>query len=227
MFVYTLKTTKFVGMNDLLERLKEFDNTALDTWFDLELEETEEILDEICEFAGSNKDELIQFCQGLEPKEDSALVIIYEALSEFPDKWGRFLLDEMKRLYTLANDGEMQPEALKILEDIECGEIAENTQLFNEYIGFVASQMSSKNEVIRYRALSLFDWFLCDVETGDEEVLTNLKGGMQQVVSMQKDEMLINRKKASEVLEEQTANKGGGFIDKSSEFYKSLFQGSN
>lgn len=88
--------------------------------------------------------------------EDSGIGVIYEALSERPEKWGRFFKEEYERAFKTAERSDHPFEILECLEEIYFVEEGD-ARYEDEIIKLLSTYLSNRNDVLRYKAVWLLD----------------------------------------------------------------------
>ncbi len=128
-------------------------------FYDFSESEEENILKEIRDLALKDKPQFIEDVRNHYPQFDmSGIEVIYEALSDDPEKWGDFFAEEFKRAFADAKNSFQAKEILRVLEDISLMEKV-NYPFAGDIIKVLAENIHSNIETIQYFALYyLADW---------------------------------------------------------------------
>ncbi len=155
-FTEGLLKSDLITMINLIE-VKE----KLANFYDIESEtDREELLSELRKYADEKEEvELIEeIRQNFKLKTFSGISVIYEALSEQPEKWSQFFYEEYKRAFKLAENSENAFDVLECLEEVGFVDV-EKMQHRKEIVELLFSYLSSPHDVLRYKSIWLIgDW---------------------------------------------------------------------
>lgn len=120
---------------------------------------------------GADKEKLIEEIRNDFPQKNySGLSVIYEGISENPEKWGDFYVAEFQRAYKNAVTSKNAFEILQTLNEL-CFIEDKNTPFGHEIIQLMRPYLQHKNPEIRHQTISrLGDW----LEDGNEEIFKDL-----------------------------------------------------
>tara|TARA_R110000751_G_scaffold306869_2_gene426438 strand:+ start:124 stop:777 length:654 start_codon:yes stop_codon:yes gene_type:complete len=154
---------------DIIEQLKFHEKDQLSKWIASEEKTSRRFSKDIVNFTNENPDSIKNYCINTLPREFSSLSIVYEALSEFSVAHNKFLLEEIKRVISLAQSKKIKPEYIEVLEDIETEDIySKDEAIYIEIINFITSALHVDNdEKLNLQLLSLLDWFLIEYDEDD------------------------------------------------------------
>lgn len=208
---------------EVIESLKFHEKNEMDSWYDLSEKESRKFLKELAKYTNKNPTEIEQYCINTIPSEDSSLSIIYVALSEFSNKWNSILLNEIKRVVTLAKNSTIKPEVLDILTDIETEDIySKDEDVYIEMLNFLTTSLSlSNNQKFNIELLEVIDWFLIDLDKDDNIIEAENWFKAIEVLAINGDSTV--KSKAQEVvnsIEFETSLPTTSFMDR----LKSLFK---
>jgi hypothetical protein len=155
---------------EVIESLKFHEKNEMDSWYDLSEKESRKFLKELVKYTNKNPTEIEQYCINTIPGEYSSLSIIYEALSEFSNRWNSILLNEIKRVVTLAKNNSIKSEVLDILTDIETEDIySKDEEIYIEILNFLTTNLElNNNPKFNIELLEVIDWFLIDLDEDDD-----------------------------------------------------------
>lgn len=155
---------------EVIESLKFHEKNEMDSWYDLSEKESRKFLKELVKYTNKNPTEIEQYCINTIPSEYSSLSIIYEALSEFSNRWNSILLNEIKRVVALAKNNSIKPEVLDILTDIETEDIySKDEDIYIEILNFLTTNLElNNNPKFNIELLEVIDWFLIDLDEDDD-----------------------------------------------------------
>ncbi|WP_412986063.1 hypothetical protein [Pontimicrobium sp. IMCC45349] len=155
---------------EVIESLKFHEKNEMDSWYDLSEKESRKFLKELVKYTNKNPTEIEQYCINTIPSEYSSLSIIYEALSEYSNRWNSILLNEIKRVVTLAKNNSIKPEVLDILTDIETEDIySKDEEIYIEILNFLTTNLElNNNPKFNIELLEVIDWFLIDLDEDDD-----------------------------------------------------------
>ena len=192
---------------DIIEELKKHDKDDLNIWINLDDKSTKKFSKDIVKFATQNPEAVKQYCINTKPKEFSSLSIIYEALSEYSVAWNSFLLEEVKRVISLAKSKRIKPEYIEVLEDIETEDIySKDENLYIEIIDFITSSLHINNDKkFNLQILSLLDWFL--IEYDEDDSISEVENWIISIKNIAENAIQSEvREEAKEVLENLSDN---------------------
>lgn len=154
---------------DIIEQLKFHEKDQLSKWIASEEKTSRRFSKDLVNFTNENPDAIKNYCINTLPKEFSSLSIVYEALSEFSVAHNKFILEEIKRVISLAQSKKIKPEYIEVLEDIETEDIySKDEAIYIEIINFITSKLHVDNdEKLNLQLLSLLDWFLIEYDEDD------------------------------------------------------------
>ena len=154
---------------DIIEQLKFHEKDQLSKWIASEEKTSRRFSKDLVNFTNENPDAIKNYCINTLPKEFSSLSIVYEALSEFSVAHNKFLLEEIKRVISLAQSKKIKPEYIEVLEDIETEDIySKDETIYIEIINFITSKLHVDNdEKLNLQLLNLLDWFLIEYDEDD------------------------------------------------------------
>ncbi|WP_047546461.1 hypothetical protein [Psychroserpens sp. Hel_I_66] len=155
---------------DIIEQLKFHEKDQLSKWIASEEKTNRRFSKDLVNFANENPDKIKQYCINTLPKEFSSLSIVYEALSEFSVAHNTLLLEEVKRVITLAKAKKIKAEYIEVLEDIETEDIySKDETIYIEIIDYITSELHIDNEEkLNLQLLNLIDWFLIEYDEDDD-----------------------------------------------------------
>ncbi len=155
-------------MQDIIQKLKIYEDNQLDNWYDLDERVSEQFIADVSAYAQKNEEKIMTYCQSISPDEFSSLSIVYEALSN-DDKWNRFLFSEIVRVIELVKLEKSPITAIGILSDIDAENIYHDLPLYIELINYLVAQLDVYNtDVFNIGLLDLLDWFLMELFINDE-----------------------------------------------------------
>ena len=156
---------------NIISTLLEFDKDELEIWYNLSIEEQEEFTKDLAIFAEINPEEIKQFCLDIPLKEDSCIIIVYNALSQNSTKFSAVIYDEIKRLITAVKRGEYQLEILDLLWEIDLDKIAENDfKYFKEINNLLIYELqNSYNEEFKEGVASLLNYYFIYLDQTRED----------------------------------------------------------
>jgi len=124
-------------------------------------EDEEKVYIEILKIADSQTDKFSVFIQ---KQEQGNYGILIDALSKDTKKWSKLFFNEIKRIFTEAEDAENVVSGIMFLDEFVY--IESNKFLFSkEIIDFVKPYLKHKHPVFRYWALSLISYFMNEYDT--------------------------------------------------------------
>jgi len=154
----------------IIEQLKYHEKDQLSEWIDSDDKVSRRFSKYIVKFANEYPDVLNDYCVRIHPREFSSLSIVYEALSEYSAAHNQFLLEEIKRVISLAQSKTIKTKYIEVLEDIETEDIySKDEAIYIEIINFITAALHVENEeVFNLQLLSLLDWFLIEYDEDDD-----------------------------------------------------------
>ncbi|MFD2914233.1 hypothetical protein [Psychroserpens luteus] len=154
---------------DIIQQLEFHEKDQLSKWIASEEKTSRRFSKDLVNFTNENPDKIKNYCNNTLPREFSSLSIVYEALSEFSVAHNKFLLEEIKRVISLAQSKKIKPEYIEVLEDIETEDIySKDEAIYIEIINFITSALHIDNdEKLNLQLLSLLDWFLIEYDEDD------------------------------------------------------------
>lgn len=150
-----------MGNKNIIERLEE--DKELDYFYSLSVDEQEEYLKEILDFANENRSTMIDYIHKIKIARFSHLEAIYSALAIDPQNWGDFLFEEHKRVFKIAKTSKKTHDVLESLEFYFNYE-NQNFQFKDNIIQYLASELEHPNDAIRFQSLYLLDEWIDDVD---------------------------------------------------------------
>ena len=129
-------------------------------FYDLETEEEKsQVLKEIINISTSKERELFvnEIRELFEQNQLSGIGIIYEALGQYPEKWGDFFFEEIQRAFQNAENSNDSYQVLDSLDEISMTDESKVLQR-NEIIEFLATKLNHPNDVLKYKSI----WYLGD-----------------------------------------------------------------
>lgn len=156
-------------MMTIIEQLKDHDRDELSKWINSEEKTSRRFSKDLVQFANEDPEAIKAYCIHTLPREFSSLSIVYASLSEFSVAHNQFLLEEVKRVISLAKSKKINPEYIEVLEDIETEDIySKDEAIYIEIINFITSALHVNNdEAFNLQLLSLLDWFLIEYDEDD------------------------------------------------------------
>ena len=154
----------------IIEQLKYHEKDQLSEWIDSDDKVSRRFSKDIVKFANEYPEVLKDYCVRIHPWEFSSLSIVYEALSEYSAAHNQFLLEEIKRVISLAQSKTIKTKYIEVLEDIETEDIySKDEAIYIEIINFITAALHVENEeVFNLQLLSLLDWFLIEYDEDDD-----------------------------------------------------------
>jgi len=191
----------------IIEQLTHHEKDQSSEWIDSEDKVSKRFSKDIVKFANEHPDVLKDYCVSLEPTEFSSLSIVYESLSEYSVAHNQFLLEEIKRVISLAHSKKIKAKYIEVLEDIETEDIySKDEAIYIEIINFITSALHVDNEeAYNLQLLSLLDWFLIEYDEDDDiSEVKNWISRMQNIAENAKQ--LKVREEAKDALENLDEN---------------------
>nr|WP_321226390.1 hypothetical protein [uncultured Psychroserpens sp.] len=216
---------------DIIEQLKFHEKDQLSKWIASEEKTSRRFSKDIVNFTNENPDAIKNYCINTLPREFSSLSIVYEALSEFSVAHNKFLLEEIKRVISLAQLKKIKPEYIEVLEDIETEDIySKDEAIYVEIINFITSALHVDNdEKLNLQLLSLLDWFL--IEYDEDDAISEVSIWISRMKNLaEKAKQIEVREEAKDALENLDENlsfnenastlKSPSLLSKISRFFK-------
>lgn len=165
----------------ILDQLKDFDDTALNTWYDLNIEESEDFIEALANYASSHQEEVKNFVLQLEVKKYSCLTILYEALFKKLDVWGAFIVTEMERLFQLVKTNQVEANILGQIDLLSCEEFENNQEILVQVLNNLYRHLNDTRYEIRYYAINLLSDCLCffDYDQKDPKYIKGLQARLE------------------------------------------------
>jgi hypothetical protein len=164
-------------MIDILQRLQE--DKDFDKYYSMSNEETEKYFKEILDFANSNKNEFVKFCNDVQLIRHNCLDIIYDALLKDIENWGGFLAEEHHRVFQKAKISEDPYDATYCLDSITCME-NRNKAVVDKIIEILSKELNNPIDALKHRAISLLtDWIDETNQGKHKEVIRKMKEKIQ------------------------------------------------
>lgn len=191
----------------ITEQLKYHEKDQLSEWIDSDDKVSKRFSKDIVKFANEYPEVLKDYCVSVQPREFSSLSIVYEALSEYSAAHNQFLLEEIKRVISLAQSKTIKAKYIEVLEDIETEDIySKDEAIYIEIINFITAALHVENEeACNLQLLSLLDWFL--IEYDEDDHISEVKHWIISIKNIAENaKQLEVREDAKEALENLDEN---------------------
>lgn len=143
-----------------MKNLSEIKDQIVDFWDLKEDSERDNLVKQIRQYSNSVDEHVFieEVRNTFEQKVFSGIGVIYEALSQKPEKWGLFFKEEYQRAFEKAGKSNEPVDILDCLEEI--GYVEERGWSgLDEIINILHSYISNPNDVLRFKSIEhLHEW---------------------------------------------------------------------
>jgi hypothetical protein len=139
-------------------------------FYDLDIESQEITLQSILEFANDNAVLFIDILHREDFNVQSRLHVFYEALARDMNRWSAFFLDELKRIFEIAESVERPNLVLKFMDGLLFADKGDFTHR-DGFVSFLRTKLNHPHPTFRYHAVFLLSDF---VHPGDQLAVADM-----------------------------------------------------